>query len=142
MLEDGQNHLPRQTEKGKGIFACYIDDETYVAKRQGAIVYNKTTGYLFLENSNSTFEFRLFVFEGIFDEGTYAFENTGEEYVGKSGYGTYGIKNGGINKLIITKLDLEEHIISGTFEIDLEDETGNQKLIRNGRFDLEITIIS
>jgi len=115
MIQDGQHNLPRPTEKAKGIFACYINDETYVAKRQSAIVYNKTTGYLFLENSSSNFEFRLFVFEGLFDEATYSFANTGEEYILANGAVQYGIKSGGINELVITKLDLEEHIISADF---------------------------
>ena len=42
IVKDGHKHLPRQTEKGKGIFACYIDDDTYMAKHQDSIVYNKT----------------------------------------------------------------------------------------------------
>jgi len=142
IIKDGQKHLPRKTEKGRGIFACYINDETYISKRQDEVVYNKTLGYLFIENNSSDFDFRLFVYQGLFNEGIYAFSNTSEEYIGANSGIHYGIAAGGINELNITKLDLENRIISGTFQIDLEDENGNQKLIRDGRFDLEITIIS
>lgn len=41
--------------------------------------------------------------------------------------------------LIITKLDLENQIISGTFLFDIIDFEGNLRQIREGRFDMQFT---
>lgn len=138
-IKDGEKHLPRATEKGRGIFACYIDDHTYIARRQDEVSYNKSSGYFFLENSNDQFEFRLFVFQGLFSEGNYKFDVTGEDYLKHSGE-YYGIDSSGINLLEITKLDVKERIIAGLFELDLVSASGKRKKIRNGRFDLEMEI--
>ncbi|MFT5820680.1 MAG: hypothetical protein ACI8ZM_001925 [Crocinitomix sp.] len=140
-LVSGEKWLPTATEKGRGIFACYMGSKTYTARKEQSIVYNAKIGYLFLENSNLDFEFRLFVYEGLFSEGQYAFENTGEEWVTESYGQRFGIKEGGMNVLEITKLDLDERIVAGTFNIDLVDENGKEKLIRDGRFDLKMFII-
>lgn len=139
--KEGENRLPNPTERGRGIFACYINEYTYIARRQEEITYNSTTGYLFLENSNSFFLFRLFVYDGIFGVGEYAFNNTGEEWMISDYTGNYGINPTGINQLQITNLDLELGIISGRFNLDLIDEVGATKLIREGRFDLKMNII-
>lgn len=140
-IKNGNGHLPRATTNGRGIFGCYVDDETYVARKQEQVSYNSETGYLFLENSNNAFQFRLFVYEGVFTEGSYSFDNTGEEW-GNSNYTEFfGINVGGINELEITNLDLVSGIISGKFEIDLIAADGTIKIIRAGRFDLEMNVI-
>lgn len=141
ILKDGEQRLPNATERGRGIFACYLDEDTYIARRQEEITYNVTTGYLFLSNSNRGFQFRLFVYEGVFGPGEYSFNNTGEEWIVSDYVEWYGIKPDGLNKLQITHLDLESAIISGTFDLDLINDNGREKSIREGRFDLEMNII-
>ena len=58
--------LPKETENGRGMFACYIGESTYIAKRQNIVTYNQTTGYLYLESYTSSFEFRLFLYTKTF----------------------------------------------------------------------------
>lgn len=140
-ITEGNNGLPLPTEYGRGIFACYIDNQTYVAKKHDAVTYNKTTGYLFLESANRTFEFRLFVLDGVFDEGVYEFDNTNEEWVNSDYDSFYGINPYGTNRLIISKLDLEDNVIAGRFDIDLIASNGDVKVVHEGRFDLEMNII-
>ena len=140
-IEDGQNSLPLPTEYGRGVFACYIDNQTYVVKKHDAITYNKTTGYLFIESTNRIFEFRLFVLEGVFGEGVYEFDNTNEEWVSSDYNSFFGINAEGTNRLIISKLDLAENVIAGRFDIDLIAADSTEKLVSNGRFDLEMNII-
>lgn len=41
--------------------------------------------------------------------------------------------------LTITKLDLTNQIISGTFSFDIIDFEGNLRQIRDGRFDMQFT---
>ena len=140
--ELGENRLPKATERGRGIFACYIDGDTYIARRQDEITYNSTTGYLYLENSNAAFQFRLFVYEGVFGPGDYVFDVTGEEWIVSDYSKTYGINSDGLNRLQITNLNLDQGVVSGNFDLDLINEIGDSKLLRDGRFDLEMNIIN
>jgi hypothetical protein len=137
----GQKWLPIATEDGRGIFGCYMNDKTFVARQHDAINYNPETGYLFIESSNRHFEFRLFVYEGVFGEGVYEFENTDEEWISSDYSQYFGVNEGGINTLFISRLNIEKKIISGTFNVDLIDDEGNEKLIREGRFDLTLNLI-
>lgn len=137
-ITSGENYLPRPTERGKGIFGCYANDLTISMRYQQPIIYNEETGYFYLENKNkSRYNFRLFVYEGLFEEGIYAFENTGELVIEDNGEVRYGLREDGINSLVITNLDLGRNIISGRFDIELYDFEGLTNLdIRQGRFDL------
>lgn len=139
--EDGHNRLPKATQIGRGIFACYIGEETYIARRQDEISYNNETGYLFLENSNASFSFRLFVYTGVFEPGDYTFDSTGEEWISSDYEEYYALKPGGVNKITVSRLDEDKRIVSGTFEVDLISEAGIEKPIRDGRFDLRMTLI-
>jgi hypothetical protein len=140
-IEGGNGRLPIATERGRGMFACYIGDQTYVAKRQDAVTYNKNTGYLFLENANEDFEFRLFIYSGLLSEGDYQFDDTGEEWISSDYVDRYGIIPGGLNQIEITKLDLKKQVVAGRFNVDFVNENGVEKMVRNGRFDLEMEII-
>lgn len=140
-IDDGHKRLPRATTTGRGMFACYINNQTYIAKRQGAVNYNRETGYLFLENNNEWFRFRLFVYSGLFGVGDYQFESTGEEWVDSSFTEFYGVKEEGVNHLKVTELDLDNRIISGFFNVDLIATDGTEKFVRDGRFDLKIVLI-
>jgi hypothetical protein len=137
----GHNKLPKETMEGLGVFACHVGNETYISKAHDPITYNKTTGYLFLESMSREFEFRLFVLDGIFDEGYYEFDNTNEEWVNLEYDTFFGIDSTGINQLKISKLDLSENIVAGTFNIDLVATDSTRKLVREGMFDLKMNII-
>ena len=139
--EEGQGILPLESQKGRRIVGCYIDDYTYTARRQPNAVYNEDTGYLFIHSVNTTFELRFFIHSGLFDEGIYELENTGEEWISADFDHYYGIDSTGINQFQVKYLDLDDKIIAGTFNLDLVDELNNPKKIRNGRFDLELSLL-
>ena len=140
VIKPKEKRLPNATTKGRGIFACHIDEKTYIARRQDAVIYNKTDGYLNLSNEYRYMYFRLFVYEGLYSEGVYQFDSTGEDF-----YSTYPYtaKSTEFNELIITKLDLEEQIISGLFNLDVFGGWSgtNKREIRDGRFDLKMHVI-
>ena len=137
-FSEEEKRLPSITQNGRGIFGCYINGETYKVRRHDPVTYDSETGYLFLESINGRFQFRLFVYEGLFTVGTYSFSNTDEEWISADFSSAFGITEGGMNELKITKLDTDKKIVSGVFGLDLEDSLGNVKEIRDGRFDLEI----
>lgn len=140
-FKEGEKRLPLATEKGRGIFACYIDGNTYITRRKSKVTYNYETGYLYVLNENDQFKFRLFVYEGLQSEGVYEFSNTGEEWISSDFISYYGVDPDGISYLDITKLDFNEDIIAGLFHIDLINEEGEIKTIRDGRFDLQMEYI-
>ena len=145
IIKEGEKHLPKETSKGKGMFACYIDSDTYIFKNQDEVVYNISTGYLALNVfGRSGKEFRLFVYEGIFGEGHYQFSLTGEEYIPTKNSEIYWIADDGINQLEIKalSLDIQRRFIAGTFNFDLTNEQNETKKVRDGRFDLELKIIN
>jgi hypothetical protein len=140
-FKEGEHYLPVPTQRGRGLFACYIDGDTYITKRQQRVTYNRETGYLYILNENADFQFRLFVYEGLFSEGTYTFSNTGEEWISSDYLTYYGLAPEGENWLEITRLDTKKNIIAGSFQIDLVNSEGETKNIRNGRFDLRMEYV-
>lgn len=132
------SRLPKATQKGRGIFACHVGDRTYIARKQNTIIYNQTDGYLNLENEYVNRYFRLFVYEGLFSEGIYAFDSTGEEYIYEQT--SFGVRSGELNRLEITKLDVGNRIVSGVFDLDVFSEKDKKIEIRDGRFDLKMAI--
>ncbi len=141
-FKDGERYLPRHTQNGRGIFACYINGNTYKSRRQPKATYNKSTGYLYIQSKTKSFEFRLFVYEGLFETGDYQFSMTGEELIDFPGNGLFGAKVNGINELEIVKINIDEGIVSGKFNLDLYNEDNTRNIeVREGRFDLEIQII-
>jgi len=137
-VEKGSKRLPRETERGKRIFACHIDDNTYIARYQNRAVYNSDNNYLHIYSENRAFKFSLFIYDGFKGVGEYKLSITGEELYYHSGK-FYGVKTNGLNCLNVTKFDLEEDVISGIFQLDLYNSDSTEiKKIRNGRFDLEI----
>ncbi|MBD3636302.1 MAG: hypothetical protein HUJ25_03085 [Crocinitomicaceae bacterium] len=138
-IKAGNKRLPNETQRGRGIFGCYIDDQTYIARKQPAVVYNETDGYLNLSNDFQGRYFRMFVYNGLYTEGIYAFDSTGEEFIYRY---PYGVKGGELNYLEITRLDTDEEVVSGKFELDVFSNVLNKKIkIRDGRFDLKMEVI-
>lgn len=138
VIKPEDKRLPVRTQNGRGMFACRFDNQTYIAKRIPAISYNPESGYLFIESIADQFEFRLFVYQGVFTEGFYQVDSTGEEYVAYPDHHGYGVYPGGTNELLIQELDLEKGIVSGTFELDLMDKWGQEKKVTEGQFDLSL----
>lgn len=141
-IKDTQKRLPKETQRGRGVFACYIDDETYIARNHLDAIYDATNGYLYINSTTNEFQFRLFVYEGLFSTGVYAFSVTGEEYILPGSIQLFGVETDSENFLEITKIDIDEQIIAGTFKMNLYDENGTLfKTVTEGRFDLGMEIL-
>ena len=142
-IKQGQKRLPNKTEKGKGMFACYMNEQTFIFKKQGEIVYNSTTGYLALNIiGRNNKEFRFFIYEDLFSTGLYKLSLTGEEYIPYKNAKPYYLIENAYNQVEITKLDLEFRIIAGTFNLDLINNENEKIEVRDGRFDLKLKIIN
>ncbi|MFK8045526.1 MAG: hypothetical protein AB8B72_08520 [Crocinitomicaceae bacterium] len=137
-IKEGNSRLPRATERGKRIFACYIDNRTYIARYQPRAVYNPENGYLHISCTIRSFEFRIFIYENFTGIGEYKLSETGEElYHSENNF--YGVRTSGLNCFYISEFNLAEDIIAGTFQMDLYNSDSTEvKKIRNGIFDLEI----
>jgi hypothetical protein len=68
-------------------------------------------------------------------------ENEFGNTVGRYSYATQATFTDSQNSgtLIITRLDLNLQIVSGTFSFDILDFAGNLREIREGRFDMRFT---
>ena len=146
--EPGENRLLHASKRGRGMFSCHIGGSTYNAKRQKTkAVYNESSGYLFIEsNFDDEFDmilFRLFVYEGVFSEGVYSLDNTGEEVIMDSFLsGKYEINDGLTNQLEITKLKTKRKVVSGYFQLNLINPVDSSTLsVTDGRFDLPLEVI-
>jgi hypothetical protein len=150
--------LPPATQTGENTFGCLLDGKAFTP-RAATVPYNcfyqyVDGGYYFyVTGKNSE--------NGILKSITVGTENLeimeGDAYALKerisgNAFGRYyiGNSNTGINQniytsdnytgeLTITKLDFENHIVSGTFWFDIIDEDGIVHEIREGRFDMRFT---
>ena len=147
--------LPPATQTGEGTFACYVDGKAFIDNSGGwfncyyqyvdggyhfaiqGIEANQSMAIQLSTTSKSISENEILEFHddiqgnawavGLFRtsnvNGTPSF--TGGEYTGE---------------LHITKLDFENHIVSGTFWFDIPHPiTGDTVKIREGRFDTLFT---
>ena len=150
---DFKESLPEPSQKGAVMFACYVDGKAYIAKgyegvtcfyqwvdgerqfsihgnldKRGLIVNVGIGGYYINLIEGLTYDLKeikkhnvtgsiLFSNDGVFAESS----STNSEYTGE---------------LIITKLDMENEIVSGTFWFDVKHPlTGERVEVRDGRFD-------
>ncbi len=149
-----QTPLPEATQTGKGTFACYVDGNAYIAKS------NEITSYYQYTQGNYTFSVA-----GAKKEKPLFGIHIGFSSAGLTEGITYDLKKretgnpwGGISfvyepeipyqinytdgsdykgEFTITKLDLQNQIISGTFWFDVKDpKTGETRKVRDGRFDV------
>ena len=149
------NSLPEATQTSAGTFACYVDGNPYIAKKSEIIAYYQYTGGFYTFGISSTkkmppiFSIILGYIqeENIIQGETY----TLKEYENDSQFGGISFvyepeipyqlntTNGTTYKgeMTITKLDMENQIISGTFWFDVQDpKTGETREVRDGRFDV------
>ena len=141
VVKPGGQWLPVPTSRGRGMFACYVDNQTYVSKRQDKVKYNPDTGYLFIHNFYAEFQFRFFIYDGVFGPGAYELDSTGEELIMNFSDTSYGIYSGGVNQLIVDEFNLEKNVVAGTFELNVKNEDGEIIEIRNGRFDYAMEMV-
>lgn len=136
-LLDGEVFTPNAFSVPYNCFYQYVDGEYYFyvsAKNKGKGITKGisigTEGLQIIKNNTYILKQRI--------EGN-AF---GFLYIGNSNTGeileiyTSSIHTG---ELIITNLDLENNIVSGTFWFDVQDNEGEVHKIREGRFDMKFT---
>ncbi|WP_372473192.1 hypothetical protein AB4865_10230 [Capnocytophaga sp. ARDL2] len=143
--------LPPATQHGAVMFACTVNGEPYICEG-----YDQVTSYYQWVNGGYGFvvtgikETNLLYTVGIYNRGnapieqeTYFLNGENPGYGGGAGVTRNlneleGSKTDSIyiGEMTITKFDLENEIVSGTFWFDIENPwTGETIEIRNGRFD-------
>ena len=149
-----QTPLPEATQTGTGTFACYVDGEAYIAKKNQITAYYQYTQGLYefvvsgTKREKPIFSIRIgSSSEALLQGNTYHLEEreNGNQWGGigfvyepeipyQSNY-TNGTTYKG--EMTITKLDMENQIIAGTFWFDVKDpKTGETREVRDGRFDV------
>jgi hypothetical protein len=147
------DQLPTATQTGANIFACLLDGEVFIPgnvsiplESQYQLINGK---YSFAIDAARRFNSNRYIALGmgtneleIIEGKTY---DLLENEIGKANGGfflnvsatfTSSVNSG---KMKITKLDLINHIISGTFWYDIIDNQGVKHEIREGRFDVHFT---
>lgn len=148
---DQVDTLPPITQTGENTFACLINGKPFFSSSGRRATYTFADGAYTLSISgwrNDDIGLRSILLAGIdikegIKKGIYPLnsENSG------SFDATYLI-DGGVTLnssttdetpgiLTITRFDLDEFIVSGTFEFTVVDDEGNKYEITDGRFDLE-----
>ena len=146
------DQLPPATQTGEVIFACLVDGEPYICKGYGDVVaYYQWVdgGYVFSvygdKNTNFTWYIHL-VNRGnapIIEGQTYILNGDNPGYGGAGFFVKEAFDSEDAlttseytDEMTITRFDMEEEIVSGTFWFDLENPwTGETIEIREGRFD-------
>ena len=148
--KDPVDTLPPITQTGENTFACLINGKPFFSSKDRRASYTVADGaYTFgvYGSRRDEIGLRTVSIQGIdvepLKEGTYTLKS---EMSGNFS-GLYGI-NGGLTLdtgttddvpglLTITRFDLEEFIVSGTFEFSVKDDEGNTLNFTDGRFDLK-----
>jgi len=148
-----QTPLPEATQTGAGVFACYVDGDAYIAKTNEITSYYQYTNGYYVFGVAGTKELKPLwnISIGSIDDNltvgtTYSLKNREN---GNQWGGVYFVYNWDDShekytdnitykgEFTITKLDLQNQIISGTFWFDVEDpKTGETRKVRDGRFDV------
>jgi hypothetical protein len=142
--------LPPITQTGENTFACLINGKPFFSSKERRASYTVANGaYTFgvYGSRRDEIGLRTVSIQGIdvdpLKEGTYALKSE----ISGNFSGLYGI-DGGLTLdtgttdenpglLTITRFDLEEFIVSGTFEFSVKDDEGNTLNFTDGRFDLK-----
>lgn len=142
--------LPPATQTGENTFGCLLDGEAFLpGNTQNPLdcVYQFVGGeYYFSLQCNRRIDSYL-VRLGcgteklqIYESQTYNLEQKSEG----NAYGKYFFETSlnyttqmETGEMTITKLDLENNVVSGTFWYDIKDQDGVVHKIREGRFDMQ-----
>ncbi len=153
--DDGHQALPPATQTGEGTFACYVDGKAFIDTSGGWFncFYQYVGGYYFSiggqDEEKAPWAIMIQTNDKTISQGEIlplksdtrgnAFA-TGLFYTSNTG-GDYSLTNNEYTgELHITKLDFENHIVSGTFWFDIPHPiTGDTVKIREGRFDTRFT---
>jgi len=149
--ENPVDALPPITQTGENTFACLVNGKPFFSSSDRRAFYTYADGAYTLSISGSRYDdiglrsihlTGLDVANGV-TEGAYALQTRKS-----GGYSAEYLIGGGIDLdvgttdenpglLTITHFDLDEFIVSGTFEFTVEDDEGNVYEITDGRFDLK-----
>jgi hypothetical protein len=144
--KDPVDSLPPITQTGENTFAYLINGEPFFTTRneRGAdYVLNTLTIYGFNQSETGIILTGLEIKDAI-SEQQYSLQSRME---GK--FSALYLERGGLDlrlkttdqrpgRIIITRFDLNEFIVSGTFEFTVEDDSGNLYEITDGRFDFKL----
>ncbi|RDY61261.1 DUF6252 family protein [Flagellimonas nanhaiensis] len=137
--------LPPITQTGENTFACLINGKPFFSNKDERgvdYVFNTLTIYGFNRSDTGIILTGLEI-EGDVSEGQFPLESRLEGQ-----YSALYLERGGLDsriettnqlpgQIIITRFDLEEFIVSGTFEFSVKDDEGKTLNFTDGRFDLK-----
>jgi hypothetical protein len=150
---DPIDQLPPATQIGANTFGCLLDGEPFIpggGTNPLDCVYQLVDGEYFfaLQGNKRDGDFNLIAIT----LSTNAMEiEEGSTYIlmdniPNSAFGGYFFNtdfiytdNNHIGEMTITKLDVINQIVSGTFFFDIIDQNGELRQIREGRFDMQFT---
>ena len=142
--------LPPPTQTGENTFGCLVDGEPFTPDGRPlsfTTEYSYYQGEHYLRISGDRRYEDGLLSIGIGTEGLAINEGETYELLEREQGNAYGSRYKSSNftytssestgKLIITKLDTEEHIMSGTFFFDIKSVEGKTYKVREGRFDIK-----
>ena len=163
--QDPIEQLPKATQTGSNTVGCLVNGEAFLPKG-GGLAGNKNCFYQYVDgeyyfgmqfsnSSSSGLEVKSVILatknatideNQIYQLNSQPFYSNSEDGRG-SGYLNYTASNFEeysttseiTGEMTITKLDFENHIVSGTFWFDAVNEDGEVVEIREGRFDMNFT---
>ncbi len=154
--------LPEPTQDGRDTFGCKINGKVFVAQRTSMfsgehilVNYLHTKDddrySLIILGVNQKTDNRLKITykgEGEIVPGKYPMVATEEEngftatYSATGIFYPFGIDVSKTNEIEITKIDIENKVLSGKFSFHLIDDAGKRLAITEGRFDVELPFTS
>ena len=154
--DDKTETLPPATQTGAGTFACYVNGKTFIDKSGGYFncyyqfldgeyffgiggnVNNLIPQNIYIQTQKKSIsESETLLLFAIADGNAYG--GCGFSYSPTESYQSY-TNSQHTGELKITKLDFENHIVSGTFWFDIAHPTTGEIIqIRDGRFDTLFT---
>lgn len=147
------DQLPPATQTGARTFGCLLDGEVYlpgnIPNKLDCVYQYVNNGYYFSLQGSKRDSNNNVILIGLSTKNLEISANNTyllKENIDQNAYGTYffntdryytnKIETG---ELKITKLDYDNHIVSGTFWFDVKDSNGVVHEIRDGRFDVSFT---
>jgi len=150
---DPVDQLPPATQTGAGTFGCLLDGEVFlpgnVPNKLDCVYQFVNGGYYFSLQGSKRYIDNNVILIGLSTKNLEVSSNNTyilKENINQNAHGTF-ISNREIyytseeqsGELKITKLDYDNHIVSGTFWFDVMDSDGIVHEIRDGRFDVQFT---
>ena len=145
--------LPPETQTGENTFGCLLDGEPFIPRggvNRPDCVYQLIDGKWYFQlqgnNEDGSFIRRTIVINTLgkeIEEGVsydLVEEKAGNAYAIFSNNTIFSFTSSeNPGELYISKLDMSNQIVSGTFSFELIDNEGNLRQVTNGRFDMKFT---